>query len=100
MYGPYMGWHHVDCFVEERETLEFFEEGAKMPGLKSLSKEDQQLVKTKLKKIERWVSYFMTGNGVSHLRWYAGNMQNERETVSLLDGIYQELIVLHGVCKP
>ncbi|XP_043217135.1 poly [ADP-ribose] polymerase 1-like [Amphibalanus amphitrite] len=51
-YGPYMGWHHVDCFVKDRETLEFFEEGAKMPGLKTLSKEDQQMVKAKLKKIE------------------------------------------------
>ena len=52
-YGPYMGWHHVDCFVKERETLEFFEEAAKMPGLKTLSKEDQQMLKTKLKKMER-----------------------------------------------
>ena len=55
-YGPYMGWHHVDCFVAERETLEFFEEAAKMPGLKTLTKEDQQMLKAKLKKIEGWVT--------------------------------------------
>ena len=54
-YGPYMGWHHVDCFVKDRETLEFFDDASKMPGLKTLSKDDQQMLKAKLKAIERYL---------------------------------------------
>jgi len=32
MYGPYFKWHHVNCFVEKREELEFLASGEKLPG--------------------------------------------------------------------
>ncbi|XP_037073152.1 poly [ADP-ribose] polymerase 1-like [Pollicipes pollicipes] len=51
-YGPYQGWHHVECFVQQRGELEFFEEASKLPGFKTLSKEDQHMLRDKLKKIE------------------------------------------------
>lgn len=53
MYGGQERWHHVECFVKLRDELEFWESGDCLPGIKSLKKEDQQLVKKKLPKVER-----------------------------------------------
>ncbi|PNF21175.1 Poly [ADP-ribose] polymerase [Cryptotermes secundus] len=53
MYGGQERWHHVDCFAKLRDELEFWESGSCLPGIKSLKKEDQQLVKNKLPKVEK-----------------------------------------------
>jgi poly [ADP-ribose] polymerase len=53
MYGGQERWHHVECFAKLRDELEFWESGDCLPGMKSLKKEDQQLVKEKLPKVER-----------------------------------------------
>ena len=47
-YGPYDRWHHIDCFVENREKLEYFDAGEKMSGFMKLSAEDQNMIKAKL----------------------------------------------------
>ena len=52
MYGPYPGWHHVDCFVKRRQDLEYFESAESLPGFKTLSKEDKEMLRSKLRKIE------------------------------------------------
>ncbi|XP_033221559.1 poly [ADP-ribose] polymerase [Belonocnema kinseyi] len=46
-------WHHVPCFVKLRNDLEFFAGGDTLPGIKSLTPEDQQMIKTNLPKIQR-----------------------------------------------
>ncbi|XP_013395651.1 poly [ADP-ribose] polymerase 1 [Lingula anatina] len=50
MYGPQDRWHHVDCFVENRDELQFSSDmnPDKIPGYKSLKKEDKEMVKEKL----------------------------------------------------
>ena len=53
MYGGQARWHHVDCFVKLRDELEFWESGEILPGIKTLSKEDQVMVKQKLVKVEK-----------------------------------------------
>jgi Poly(ADP-ribose) polymerase and DNA-Ligase Zn-finger region. len=53
MYGGQERWHHVECFAKVRDELEFWDSGDCLPGIKSLKKEDQQLVKEKLHKVER-----------------------------------------------
>lgn len=45
-------WHHVDCFVDLRSTLGFFDSADNLPGFQTLTKTDQKLLKTKLKKIK------------------------------------------------
>ena len=45
MYGPYDAWHHVKCFIQKREELEYFDAGDQMPGLMTLSAEDQVEIK-------------------------------------------------------
>ncbi len=52
MYGPYDRWHHVKCFAEKREELEFFDAGENLAGFKTLSKDHQQLVKDELKPLK------------------------------------------------
>lgn len=52
-YGGEERWHHVDCFVKNRDFLEFWESGSVLPGYKTLSKDDQQMVSTKIPKVER-----------------------------------------------
>ena len=52
MYGPYDRWHHVKCFAEKREELEFFDAGEDLAGFKSIGTEDQQLVRDELPKIK------------------------------------------------
>ena len=51
MYGPYDRWHHVKCFASKRDELEFFDAGETLAGFKTLSKEDQQLIKAELPKV-------------------------------------------------
>ena len=52
-YGGQEQWHHIECFAKLRDELEFWESGDCLPGIKSLKKEDQQLVKEKLPKVEK-----------------------------------------------
>ncbi|XP_041351454.1 poly [ADP-ribose] polymerase 1-like [Gigantopelta aegis] len=55
MYGPQDMWYHVDCFVENRDELEFSKQmGAdKIPGFNKLKKEDQSQLLEKLGKGEQ-----------------------------------------------
>ncbi|XP_060074355.1 poly [ADP-ribose] polymerase 1-like [Ylistrum balloti] len=55
LYGPQNLWYHVDCFVEEREDLEFTKDKnpEKINGFNRLKKEDQQELLTKLGKGEK-----------------------------------------------
>lgn len=45
-------WHHLDCFVTLRSSLEFFDSADALPGFKSLTKEDQKSVKSKIPKMK------------------------------------------------
>ncbi|XP_042855321.1 poly [ADP-ribose] polymerase 1-like isoform X2 [Penaeus japonicus] len=51
-YGPVDLWHHVDCFVKKRAELGFFESGDTIAGFGTLSADDKNMLKKKLKKIE------------------------------------------------
>ena len=48
-YGPYDKWHHIPCFVQNRQELEYFDAGEAMAGFFTLSPEDQTMIKTELK---------------------------------------------------
>ncbi|XP_033736235.1 poly [ADP-ribose] polymerase 1-like isoform X2 [Pecten maximus] len=52
LYGPQNLWYHVDCFVADREDLEFTKDKNpdKIKGFNRLKKEDQQELLTKLGK--------------------------------------------------
>ncbi|XP_044004098.1 poly [ADP-ribose] polymerase-like [Aphidius gifuensis] len=45
-------WHHVDCFVELRKSLDFYDSGDVLPGFEALNKDDKKTIKTKLPKIK------------------------------------------------
>ncbi|XP_015905650.1 poly [ADP-ribose] polymerase 1 [Parasteatoda tepidariorum] len=47
-FGPAPAWRHVDCFVKDRQLLEFTDSAEKLPGFKNLSEEDQAMLKEKL----------------------------------------------------
>lgn len=47
--GPHPGWHHVDCFVKNRNDLGYTEAADKLPGFSSLSTDDKDMLKRKLK---------------------------------------------------
>lgn len=51
-YGGIDLWHHLECFAQVRQELEFWESGSQLPGFKSLLKEDQAKVEETLPKIE------------------------------------------------
>ncbi|KAK2581903.1 hypothetical protein KPH14_002360 [Odynerus spinipes] len=51
-YGGIDRWYHLECFAKLRTELAFFEQGDSINGIKTLSKEDQVLVKKTLPKIE------------------------------------------------
>ncbi|KAK7863506.1 hypothetical protein R5R35_009060 [Gryllus longicercus] len=51
-YGGQDLWHHVDCFSKLRATLEYWESGSALPGFKTLTKDDQKMVESKLPKIQ------------------------------------------------
>ncbi len=53
MYGPYDKWHHIKCFVQKRDELEFFDSGCDMGGFKTLSPEDQDMIKSSIKAVKR-----------------------------------------------
>ncbi|XP_064103766.1 poly [ADP-ribose] polymerase 1-like [Macrobrachium nipponense] len=52
MYGPVDMWHHVDCFVKKREEFGFFDTPDVIPGFNSLSADDKNMLKKKIKKME------------------------------------------------
>ncbi|XP_018568768.1 poly [ADP-ribose] polymerase [Anoplophora glabripennis] len=52
-YGGQDMWHHVTCFAQLRSELAFFECGDKLPGFKSLKKEDQAVVKKEIPAIKQ-----------------------------------------------
>ena len=52
MYGPYDRWHHVECFAKQREELQYYDKGEAMAGFKTLSKEDQDLMREHIKEIK------------------------------------------------
>jgi poly [ADP-ribose] polymerase len=54
-YGPLDRWHHLPCFVKQREALMFFMSAENLAGLNTLSKEDRALVKAELPKLKRKV---------------------------------------------
>ena len=39
MYGPYDAWHHIPCFAEKREEMEYFDAGDAMAGFMLLGPE-------------------------------------------------------------
>lgn len=44
-FGGQAIWHHVECFAQLRSELGWFESAEKLPGFKSLSKDEQQAAK-------------------------------------------------------
>lgn len=48
MFGGFDQWHHLNCFVQLRNKLEFTESGSRLPGFNTLSPADQQIVSTSL----------------------------------------------------
>lgn len=44
-FGGQAVWHHVECFAQLRSELGWFESAEKLPGFKSLSKDEQQEAK-------------------------------------------------------
>lgn len=52
MYGPQDLWYHIDCFVKDREELEFATDmnPEKITGFRTLKKEDKDLLVSKLGK--------------------------------------------------
>ncbi|XP_065202113.1 poly [ADP-ribose] polymerase [Planococcus citri] len=51
-YGGIDLWHHLECFSKVRQELEFWDSGPKLPGYKTLKKEDQDKVKKMLPQME------------------------------------------------
>lgn len=47
-FGGQAIWHHVECFAQLRSEVGWFETGEFLPGYKSLSKDDQAIVKKHL----------------------------------------------------
>lgn len=43
-FGGQALWHHVECFAQLRTELGWFESGDRLPGFKSLNKDDQATV--------------------------------------------------------
>ena len=52
MYGPYDRWHHVKCFAEKQEELEYFDAGEQLAGFFTLGKDDQDMIKKLVKPIQ------------------------------------------------
>ncbi len=47
-YGPQDLWHHVQCFKERRDELEFTGSAEIIGGFANLSAEDQAMLKKEL----------------------------------------------------
>ncbi|KAJ8919846.1 hypothetical protein NQ315_006375 [Exocentrus adspersus] len=52
-YGGQDMWHHVTCFAQIRAELGYFESADKLPGFKTLNKEDQAQVKKEIPAIKQ-----------------------------------------------
>lgn len=52
-FGGQAIWHHVECFAQLRSELGWFESADKLPGFKSLSKDEQQSVKKHIPAIKQ-----------------------------------------------
>ncbi|XP_047097726.1 LOW QUALITY PROTEIN: poly [ADP-ribose] polymerase [Schistocerca piceifrons] len=52
-FGGEERWHHVECFAKNRDFFEFWEDGAMLPGFKTLTKEDQQMVASQVPKVAK-----------------------------------------------
>ncbi|XP_070152287.1 poly [ADP-ribose] polymerase [Polyergus mexicanus] len=50
-FGGLDRWHHVECFVKLRADLGYYGSGDELPGIKELSKEDKNSLKTALPKM-------------------------------------------------
>lgn len=50
--GPVPRWYHVDCFVKSQEKLEFYGLVEKLKDFKELEKEDQKMLKGKVKPLD------------------------------------------------
>ncbi len=57
MYGPYDKWHHIACFVKNRDDLEYFDGGDAMAGFMTLSPDDQTMVKSAIKPSKRKIEH-------------------------------------------
>merc|ERR1712098_575205 len=51
-YGPLDRWHHVACFVKQRDAMAFFTSAENLAGLNTLSKDDQVMLKSELPKMK------------------------------------------------
>ena len=47
--GPYDRWHHLKCFTENAQDLEYYNDGGDLPGISSLLGEDKTSVQSKIK---------------------------------------------------
>ena len=47
--GPYDRWHHLECFAEKSQSLEFYKTGEDLPGIASLSECDRKEVRSQIK---------------------------------------------------
>lgn len=59
-YGGQPLWHHVKCFNEERSKLLYFAGGASLPGIKTLSKEDQKMVIDAIKYVACLINFYLS----------------------------------------
>lgn len=50
-YGGQDLWHHLDCFEKLRDELKYWNAGSELPGIQTLTAEDQKLIKEKLPKV-------------------------------------------------
>ncbi|XP_035211537.1 poly [ADP-ribose] polymerase 1-like isoform X1 [Stegodyphus dumicola] len=50
-YGPILGWRHADCFVKNRQDLGFTEDAEMLPGFKTLSDGDKEVIREKLQSV-------------------------------------------------
>lgn len=52
-FGGMDRWYHVECFVKLRADLGYYGGGDELPGIKELSKEDRENLKTVLPKVSQ-----------------------------------------------
>lgn len=52
-FGGQAIWHHVECFAQLRSELGWFESAEKLPGFKSLSKDDKESAKKHIPAIKQ-----------------------------------------------
>ncbi|KAG8183478.1 hypothetical protein JTE90_001045 [Oedothorax gibbosus] len=47
-YGPSPMWHHIDCFVNAKEELQYNDSAEKLPGFNTLKDEDKNELREKI----------------------------------------------------